>query len=424
MSRLFYPILFGVTAALAATVWLRHGLSVQWLAAVDAPAARAQAADPPPPADRTARAPPAAGNVSAAAAGNVPPAAAPRRRLPSNIEKLEISAPVLMQSTTVIARIGKSEVILAGDIMPQVELAFKQMAPHYDPAEHETLREHLLRQLLEDVIKRKLIVADMKKSVPTDKRADYDKQLNEILEKHVLPDLLKRKKLKNEAELAAELEKEGLSLEAFKRDQIESALVGEWMKHEAEDDSEVTHDQMLRYYYKHFDEYKYPAKARFEVLHASFKKHRDRQEAWRLICQLGNEVVRGRSLAEVAKARSEGLHADRGGAWDWTTKGSLRSKVLDTAVFSLPAGHLSEVLEDASGYSIVRVIERQEAGVKSFRETQAEIRAKIKADRSDKHRKQAMKTLLEKSRPSVWTIFDDQPVEQQAAEPRRQPVRR
>ncbi|HJT30660.1 MAG TPA: peptidyl-prolyl cis-trans isomerase, partial [Pirellulales bacterium] len=386
-------------------------------------AARAQAADPPPPVDQTGRAAPAAGNLPAATAGNAPPAAG-SRRLPSNIEKLEISAPVLMQSTTVIARIGKSEVILAGDIMPQVELLFKQMSSHYDPAQHETLREHLLRQILEDVIKRKLIVADMKKSVPSDKRADYDKQLNEVLDKRVLPDILKRKKLKNESELAAVLEKEGMSLEAFKRDQIELALVSEWMKHEAEDDSEVTHDQMLRYYHEHFDEYKYPAKARFEVLHASFKKHRDRQEAWRLICQLGNEVVRGRPLAEVAKARSEGLHADRGGAWDWTTKGSLRSKVLDTAVFSLPAGHLSDVLEDTSGYSIVRVVERQEAGVKSFRETQAEIRTKIKADRGEKHRNEALAKLLEKRTPTVWTIFDDQPVEQQVAEPRRRSVRR
>lgn len=422
MSRLFYPILFGLTAALAATVWLRHGLNVQWLAAVDAQAARAQAADPPP-VDRTSRAPSAAGNLPAATAGNAPPAVGPKR-LPSNIEKLEISAPVLMQSTTVIARIGKAEVILAGDIMPQVEMLFKQMSSHYDPAQHETLREHLLRQILEDVIKRKLIVADMKKSVPNDKRADYDKQLNEVLDKRVLPDILKRKKLKNESELAAVLEKEGMSLEAFKRDQIELALVSEWMKHEAEDDSEVTHDQMLRHYHEHFDEYKYPARARFEVLHASFKKHRDRQEAWRLICQLGNEVVRGRPLAEVAKARSEGLHADRGGAWDWTTKGSLRSKVLDTAVFSLPAGHLSDVLEDTSGYSIVRVVERQEAGVKSFRETQAEIRTKIKADRGEKHRNDALAKLLERRTPTVWTIFDDQPVEQQAAEPRRRPVRR
>lgn len=433
MSRLFYPILFGVTAALAATVWLRHGLSVQWLLSVDAQVARAQSADPPAPADRSGGPPSIAGrdvppapvgDASTAGNASLPAGALPRRRLPSNMEAIEISAPILMPSTKVVARIHKSEVILAADVMPHVEAIFKQIAAHNDPADHEKIREMLLRQYLQEVVDRKLIVAEMKKNVPPDKLPEFQKGIEGHFAKNVLPVLLKEAKVKTEAEFAAKLKEKGTTLESVKREFIEQALYQEWMKKEATDDKEVTHDEMLRYYYEHFDEYKYEAKARFEVLHASFKRHRDRQEAWRLICELGNEVVRGRPFAEAAKARSEGLHADRGGAWDWTTKGSLRSKAIDAAIFSLPVGQLSDVLEDGSGFSIVRVVERKEAGVKSFRETQAEIRTKIKDDRKEKHRKEAMAKFLEKNRPSAWTIFDDQPLIEQAAPPRKQPRRR
>ncbi len=425
MWRLFYPILFGVTAALAAMLWLRHGLSVQWLALVDARTARAQAADPPARFEQSGNPPPAASRVSFDQAANTAPVApSGLRRPPSNLESLEIGAPILMQSTKVVARIRNSEVILAGDIMPRVEEAFKHVSPHYDPAMHEQLREHLLRQLLQDVIDRKLIVADVKKGIPSDKLPEFQKHIEQHFTRNVLPALMKEAKVKTEREFAEELKKRGSTLESVKQEFIEQALYQEWMKKEATDDEEVTHEEMLRYYYEHFDEYKYAAKARFETLHASFKKHRDRHEAWRLICALGNEVLRGRAFAEVAKSRSEGLHADRGGAWDWTTVGSLRSKTLDAAVFSQPVGTLGNVLEDKSGFTIVRVIERQEAGVKSFRDTQAEIRMKIKEERAEKHRKEAVEKFLATNRPSAWTIFDETPAVEQATAPSKQPARR
>src|SRR5690348_14728418 len=45
VSRLFYPTLFLVTAVLAAMLWTRHGLPIEWLAAIDVRTAWGQAAD-------------------------------------------------------------------------------------------------------------------------------------------------------------------------------------------------------------------------------------------------------------------------------------------------------------------------------------------------------------------------------------------
>ncbi len=45
MARLFYPTLFCVTAALGAALWAREGWPVDWLRALDAPLAQAQATD-------------------------------------------------------------------------------------------------------------------------------------------------------------------------------------------------------------------------------------------------------------------------------------------------------------------------------------------------------------------------------------------
>ncbi|MEX0712706.1 MAG: hypothetical protein WD278_10175, partial [Pirellulales bacterium] len=42
MARLFYTILFGVTASLAAILWLKHGVPSRWLQIFAAPEAQAQ----------------------------------------------------------------------------------------------------------------------------------------------------------------------------------------------------------------------------------------------------------------------------------------------------------------------------------------------------------------------------------------------
>jgi parvulin-like peptidyl-prolyl isomerase len=126
-----------------------------------------------------------------------------------------------------------------------------------------------------------------------------------------------------------------------------------------------------------------------------------------MLASMGNEVLAGRPFAEVARAKSEGPTAAAGGAFDWTTKGSLASKQLDEAVFSLPEGQLSAIIEEEQSLHVVRVVEREEAGRTPFVEAQVEIRARLTAERHE----QALQDYLAKLRvrTPVWTVFDSQP---------------
>jgi parvulin-like peptidyl-prolyl isomerase len=120
---------------------------------------------------------------------------------------------------------------------------------------------------------------------------------------------------------------------------------------------------------------------------------------------MGNQVLDGVPLAEVAKARSHGVSAAQGGFWDWTGKDSLRSKVLDEAIFTLPIGRLSEILEDDQGFHVVRVIGREPAAMKPFADAQVEIKKKIRAQRQS-DAKAAFIAKLRQQTP-VWTAFDN-----------------
>jgi parvulin-like peptidyl-prolyl isomerase len=99
---------------------------------------------------------------------------------------------------------------------------------------------------------------------------------------------------------------------------------------------------------------------------------------------MGDDVL-GRNryavpFAEVARRGSHGLTAARGGQRDWTTKGSLKSAVVDEALFGLPVMRMSHILEDDDGFHIVRVIQRKDAFRTPFKDAQVEIRKQLKEE--------------------------------------------
>ena len=141
----------------------------------------------------------------------------------------------------------------------------------------------------------------------------------------------------------------------------------------------MTHADLLEYYRKNPDKFAVPAKARFELLSIYFSRSEGRTEAEKKaaadnqIRKMGDSVFLGRPFAEVAKQFSHEANASAGGQYDWISKGSLASEVIDVAAFSLPLNRLSAILEDDRGYHIVRVLERSEARQIPFEEAQKEI---------------------------------------------------
>src|SRR5262249_27487059 len=156
----------------------------------------------------------------------------------------------------------------------------------------------------------------------------------------------------------------GSSVEREKRQFIDQTLGQQWIHQQLKSDKEVTHQDMLDYYRDHATDYDYPAQCRWEQISVRISKHPSKQAAFQILAEMGNRIYNGAPFAEVAKSGSDALSAQKGGENDWTIKGSLASEPLDKALFSLPVGQLSPIIEDSRQFHIVRVIERKEAGRK------------------------------------------------------------
>ena len=134
---------------------------------------------------------------------------------------------------------------------------------------------------------------------------------------------------------------------------------------------------MLDYYRKNIADYQFNTKARWQQLSVLYKNH-PRQEAYRLACEMGNRVLNGAPLDEVAKQLSEDLKAKNGGNYDWVEPGNLVSKPLDQAIFNLPVNRMSPVITDDQGVHIIRVVERIVAGKQAFVEVQNDIKSQLR----------------------------------------------
>jgi len=314
------------------------------------------------------------------------------------------------EGAQILARVG-SEVILASEVLPAVDEA---LAPYKDRIpSHQLQRQRwlLIEQQLTVPIETRLIYLDARRSIPEENLPRIEETLSEQFEKSELKKMMKRANVQTRRELDRKLRSMGTSLQRRKQAFIQRTLAQSWAHQQLDFDEEITYDQMLEYYRRHLAEFQKPARARWEELMVRFSKHPIKADAYAALAQMGNRVVAGAAFAEVARSTSDGTTAAEGGLRDWTHRNSLVCEALDQALFGLPVGRLSPILESENGLHIIRVTRREPARCAPFPEAQAEIRPKIREQRAKEHL-QAYVARLKKQIP-VWTIFDDQPRDEQ-----------
>jgi parvulin-like peptidyl-prolyl isomerase len=311
----------------------------------------------------------------------------------------------LCEGSRILAHVG-SEVILDSDVAGPVNdfmIANKDRIP---PEQADAIREEIIKKQLKGLVQAKLVFLDAKHAIPSENWSQVEKQVAKMFEASELDKLMKRVGADSRAELDEKLRKLGTSLEHEKKAFFERELSGEWIRKQIKRDDEITYDQMVTYYRQHLGEFTTPARVKWEELMVRTVKYPSDDAALAALAQMGNQVLAGTNLAEVAKGGSDGPTAYKGGAWDWTIKGSLVCQEIDRALFSLPVGQLSPIIKGQNGFHIVRVTARDDVRVSPFLEAQVDIREKIVKQRSDKQLHEYLAKL--ESRTPVSTIYDVQ----------------
>ncbi len=302
-----------------------------------------------------------------------------------------------------LATVGP-HVVLLSDVLPELEQILSKLPPDVPEEVRQQYRRRILEQLVKREVQTKLILLDIQRNLPKEAQDHIQQQLDERFEEVEINRLMKEHGAKTRAELVEKLRSRGSSLQQAKRRFSEKVMVGQWIQRQLGQE-EITLDEMLHYYQTHAKQYEYPAKVRWQEIVIPYGEKRTREEAWRLLAWIGNQLLRGASFEQMAKKYSEGITADQGGVRDWISQGALASEQMDRLLFTLPPGQLSPIVELDKELRIVRVLERKPAGRTPFLEAQAEIRKKLQEEK----RRKKLEEYLDKIRRGVpvWTIFDE-----------------
>jgi hypothetical protein len=310
----------------------------------------------------------------------------------------------------VIARIA-GQPVLACEVLWEINKRIEVQGAGAPPDQIAKARQQLMLMEVPKMLDRKLIYAEFRRNVPPENLPKIQESLQQPFEETEIPRLMEMLRVTNREALEKELVRLGSSLVDVRRTFNEREIVKFWIRSRVKFDEEVRPDEMLEYYQAHLTEYEFPTQARWEELMVRKGRFPQPAQAFAELASMGNEVwqraaaksggLQGPAFAEVAKTRSDGLNAKEGGVYDWTHKGALKTTAIDQMLFTLQVGQMSPILESDTGFHIVRVLERKEAGRKPFTEVQAEIRETLKEARFQL----AVTEYLDKVRgeASIWT---------------------
>ena len=134
----------------------------------------------------------------------------------------------------------------------------------------------------------------------------------------------------------------------------------------------ATEEEGEDYYRVHRGEY-----TREQEAHVAQIVLRDREKAERVLKRL----KAGEDFGKVAGEVSIGLEATRGGDLGWVSRG-IMPEAIDSVIFSLPSGAISQVIKSPYGYHIFRIVEKQEGG-RQFSELTERIMGDIRKQKEE-----------------------------------------
>ncbi len=314
----------------------------------------------------------------------------------------------------IIAVVGQSP-ILFGELSPKVESRIAEVLAKSGQKVPEdqlfyarvNLTRGSLAQAIQNKMMRELFLLDQVATQSAEKRRDADTMMQnkarQMFFDSEVPELKKQYKVEDLTELDRLLREKSSSLQARQREFVDAMLGHLYIRSKVEKDPNVTIAEINEYYETHKDDYFHKARARWEQLTALFSKFPSRETASQAITEMGREAYFGGNMQAVAKLKSQEPFANKGGLHEWTEQGSLASVTLDEQIFSLPTNKMSDIIEDADGFHIIRVLERDEAGLTTLANVQDEIRAKLRQEKITKSQEALMESM--RDRVPVWSLF-------------------
>jgi len=300
----------------------------------------------------------------------------------------------------IIARVN-NEIITLSDLQrarESLEGELRQECPTCTPEQLQARIAEKEKDLLRDLVDQSLLVQrgkDMSITVEPEvvKRLDAIRQQNGIAS---MEDLEKK------------ISESGVSFEDFKSNIRNGLLTQEVIRREVGSKMIIDREEIQKYYDGHKALFQRPEQVNLREIFISTEKKKEDEipELEKKAQNLLDRLKKGEDFVELAKRFSEGTTAKSGGELGVFGRGEL-AKDLEEIVFKMNRGQMTEVIRTKTGFLILKVEQRFEAGLQPLDKVEDEVMNRIYSQRMEPALRKYLQTLRGQSYVVVKPGFVD-----------------
>jgi peptidyl-prolyl cis-trans isomerase SurA len=224
---------------------------------------------------------------------------------------------------------------------------------------------------LKDLIDRRLIIQAFKKESYQIPDHIVDQRVHDIIRENFGGD---------RSTFIKTLEAQKYSLGEFKEKELERIMVQAMRSHNVKTQMIASPTKIEDYYRKHRDEFTSKEEIKLRMIMISGQKDTGNAQAQKALAEevLG-KLAAGGEFEQTAQIYSEDSTKDNGGDWGWIGRNTLAAP-LEKFAFNMPVGRISNIIDYAGNYYILKVEDKRGGTTKSLAEARGDIEKKLLQD--------------------------------------------
>src|SRR5437667_831628 len=226
-----------------------------------------------------------------------------------------------------------------------------------------------LRQLaLKDLIDRRLVIQAFKKESYQIPDHIVDERMHQIIRESFGGD---------RNTFIKTLEAQNYTLGEFKEKETERIMVQAMRSHNVKMNSIISPTKVEDYYRKHRNEFTSKEQIKLRMIMISGQKDTASAPAQKALAEevLG-KLAGGAEFDQTAQIYSEDSTRDNGGDWGWIERNTLAAP-LEKFAFNMPVGRISNIIDYAGNYYILKVEDKRGGTTRSLAEARDDIEKRL-----------------------------------------------
>jgi parvulin-like peptidyl-prolyl isomerase len=267
-----------------------------------------------------------------------------------------------------MAAIVNGEVITYGQVRSLSAPQERLLRQQYTGPDLEKKITELRQSAVKDLIDRRLIIQAFKKE-----SFEIPDHLVDIRVRQIIKEAFGG----DRNTFVKTLEAENYTLGQFKEKEMEKFIVGAMRSKNVRKNDIISPTKIDEYYRKHRDEFTSKEQIKLRMIMVSGQKDTASAPAQKELAEevLG-KLASGAEFEQMAQMYSEDSTKDNGGDWGWIEHKTL-AEPLEKFAFNMPVGRISNIIDYAGNYYILKVEDKHGGSTKSLTEVRADIEKKL-----------------------------------------------